>query len=518
MSKGNAQRGQWRSQWARLRPEGNELQVEDNQKSNQQVGIPGTRTETATSNFQFVNISEPSEIVDPKTKAFVRKHVWRHRKKGGRAVTIRPLLSKIDKGNSSKSQMTPPLLAQSQALQRRLLPASPRTLVRNDLVDATVYPVPMTDELRQLVYLMHKQTEENVTAFRDVWFSLVLCDEGAFFQLMSTVRFHYGRLYGRSDEAGQEMAAAYNIKAIQSVNSRLVNVAQSTTEELIGAVICFLTYNHITQNVPVYAMHKAGIARIISLRGGISTLEANYNVRLMLLWDDVCGKFAFNIPPSFGLPISLLPPPLHDLDTISYKNHSSCWDVFAPDFDAIDVFSDLRALSSVIEKTQPEIWLDPNFLGLYVNPLALRILSIGEKADPTSLLRACKLAATLHIAKIRQRCMVYHITGPHFEEELHQMLEDGLVDWENRVEVELWVLMTFAVITNAQRRRGVLGRIIEIVELLRIQSFLCLIENVSKFVWLDSVVETENLILEIDLRRIQEREGRWKRVSERQPE
>jgi hypothetical protein len=75
---------------------------------------------------------------------------------------------------------------------------------------------------------------------------MVLCDEASFFQNMSTARYHFGKLYGRSDEVGLEQAALYNMKAIQSVNSRLSDPAQNTTDGIIGSVLCFLTYNVIT--------------------------------------------------------------------------------------------------------------------------------------------------------------------------------------------------------------------------------------------------------------------------------
>jgi hypothetical protein len=91
--------------------------------------------------------------------------------------------------------------------------------------------------------VVHQIEDDKLNAFRDEWFSMVLCDEASFYQIMSTVRFHYGKLYGRPNEEGEQQAAKYNSKAIQSVNSRLSNSAQNTSKGIIGAVISFLTYN-----------------------------------------------------------------------------------------------------------------------------------------------------------------------------------------------------------------------------------------------------------------------------------
>ena len=96
--------------------------------------IQAPATAASTSTFQFVNIAKPSELIDPKTKTFVRKHVWRHRKRGSRPVVIRPLLSKEAQSSASTTQTT----ARGQTANRRVLPAGPRTLARNDLVDAMV--------------------------------------------------------------------------------------------------------------------------------------------------------------------------------------------------------------------------------------------------------------------------------------------------------------------------------------------------------------------------------------------
>jgi hypothetical protein len=85
------------------------------------------------------------------------------------------------------------------------------------------------------------------------------------------------------------------------------------------------------------------------------------------------------------------------------------------------------------------------------------------------------------------------------------------------LDVELWVLMTFAVNTNAQRRITVLPRILEIIELLDLKNWEDLMANVSKFTWLDCVVETESHILKGEIQREQEKQGQWT-VEERESE
>jgi hypothetical protein len=121
----------------------------------------------------------------------------------------------------------------------------------------------------------------------------------------------------------------------------------------------------------------------------------------------VCGSFAFNIPPSFGLPLKHLPSPLREPDSNNFLmgKRSSGISIFAPDFNAVKMFSDLHAMSSVIQGGVPKIWQDPTFLGLYVNPLALRLLLMGRETEsfgssPTSRLEACRLAGLLYLSRV----------------------------------------------------------------------------------------------------------------------
>jgi hypothetical protein len=105
--------------------------------------------------------------------------------------------------------------------------------------------------------------------------------------------------------------------------------------------------------------------------------------------------------------------------------------------------------------------------------------------------------------------MVYHITGPHFENRLHEMLERRPVDWASSFDVELWVLMTFAVNTNAQRQRAVLPRILEVIDLLELQSWEDLMATISTFIWFEYSIEPECLVLKRNIQRQQEKNGKW---------
>lgn len=70
---------------------------------------------------------------------------------------------------------------------------------------------------------------------------MILRDKAAFLQHMSSARYHFSKLNGETEEKGLAGAAEYNLMAIQSVNERLADPNQNTSEQIIAAVLCFVT-------------------------------------------------------------------------------------------------------------------------------------------------------------------------------------------------------------------------------------------------------------------------------------
>jgi hypothetical protein len=108
------------------------------ENSNTKVNKEASKERVAGSAFQFVNIVEPKDLVDPKTKTFVRKQVWKNRKKSSPPITFRPLLSKAD-GTSTSLVEDAPKTPKPGSKARENVRPSPQTLVRNDKVDVAVY-------------------------------------------------------------------------------------------------------------------------------------------------------------------------------------------------------------------------------------------------------------------------------------------------------------------------------------------------------------------------------------------
>jgi hypothetical protein len=118
--------------------------------------------------------------------------------------------------------------------------------------------------------------------------------------------------------------------------------------------------------------------------------------------------------------------------------------------DVIQIILDLHTLNSIINVRYPEIFSDPWFLGLQINPIVIRLICqhwwtpmIDSLVDGTGALveKAFRLAALIYLADVRVKCMEYHITGYHFMEDLKGMVLLETMEWQDFPGLRLWVLV-----------------------------------------------------------------------------
>lgn len=161
-------------------------------------------------------------------------------------------------------------------------------------------------------------------------------------------------------------------------------------------------------------------------------------------------------------------------------------------------------MNAKLEKEAPEIWHDRWLLGLYVNPLAHRLLLVNEDTctsnpNESHLIVLCKLSGILYLGRIRREFMQYQFIGPHFEQRLFEYLSSTVVDWGGFEEMELWVLMTFAINSTSSRRKVYLIRIVQLMIRLGVKTWEQLIVGLSEILWLNSVVVEEGNLLKKEL-------------------
>ncbi|KAH6663250.1 hypothetical protein B0J14DRAFT_609640 [Halenospora varia] len=479
----------------------------------------------AASTFEFINLFTPDDAGRDENRSLVRRHVWKKIKKDKRGVSqagTRTLMPKSRKcpGCGIESQIQGRVCAsciqlrlkgnvereKEAVLMHKPGPPSPLTIISNDDDSLGVYPIRMTPEYHSVIRYLHSGSFDEVASFRNVWFTMTLGDEGSFYQILSTMRRHLAVIRGEPDQHSSDWL---HNKAIQSVRQRIVDPLEAVTDGMVASVICFLTYSHITGDVEAFKVHKAGLAQMIALRGGIETLDRNFNIRLMILWDDVCGGCAFDILP------------IHPVPTKVLLNFQQVWytelphrlsrtleqwkSIFPHEASSLDFLEEVHALNARIQQQLPIVWRDDLFLGVYVNPILHTLLMLQnlrcQSIRSASIAEMCRLAALLFLADIRFRFLPFHTTGPHFGERLLMLLQEETT-WESLEDLHLWVLITLLVNSTVRRdhREELLGRVVTIMSSLDLTSWAAVVEVLHGFLWLNDVVwiKAERLGREID--------------------
>lgn len=472
-------------------------------------------SEPEASELPFLNFSNPSQASTAGAKRFVRQQVQlRHQRKlaeadNSKALVDSQALSEIicDDARRTKhgsissstggiddfrSQFWLSDIAEetSRRTSRRVTsPLNAKIRIRS-----FIYPVQMNEDMYRLVEYLHADYESTniIPAFRTIWFGMILRDPASFLQQLSTTVMHQMFVHGTNDE---KKALMYQQRALQSVNKRLSDPVLGLSDGVVGTVVSFLTSDHIVKDIQRYKIHKVGLARIIALRGGIETLEDNEVVRLMILWEEVCGACAFNVPPNYPLPTRHIPalptkPPIAASKT--FVNTIYSWRRLYPHReDFVKIFLDFHILNCMIQVGLPKIWEDPWFLGLRINPIVLRLLpseTVFDGKGPGELIEtACRLAALIYLGDIRVAFMEYHVMGCHFVEKLSDIMAYESEEWEEFQELKLWVLTVGAIKASAAGREIFVEGIQKMVEVMDIETWDEVVQIVSDIIWLDEV-------------------------------
>ena len=175
----------------------------------------------------------------------------------------------------------------------------------------------------------------------------------------------------------------------------------------------------------------------------------------------MCGACHFDVPPTFGLPIHYLPSvPTNALLPPSYRllNLTWTWNKLYPsNTEFISLLQDVHIVNSIICARYPDIFNDPWFLGLQINPVLLRLLSFPginqdeaqetEADSGSDIERAIRLATLIYFADLRTEFMLYHVTGYHFIKRIGPLILANSERWHYFQDIRLWALVMYEFIS-----------------------------------------------------------------------
>lgn len=171
------------------------------------------------------------------------------------------------------------------------------------------------------------------------------------------------------------------------------------------------------------------------------------------------------------------------------------WELLYPERqELMDIFHDLYRLNHIIKRGLPDVWEDPWFLGLRINPILLRLMSIYDTERSVSIMKTessveniLRLAALVYLGDVRIKFMVYHVTGYHFIENIKIALRSDFVEWNGFLDLRLWALVVAAVKASSADRSFFIGEIRRTMEALLIIRWTETMEIITSFLWIEEI-------------------------------
>ncbi|KAH8595355.1 hypothetical protein B0O99DRAFT_155028 [Bisporella sp. PMI_857] len=247
-------------------------------------------------------------------------------------------------------------------------------------------------------------------------------------------------LYRRSARELRSLALERSLKTIQCVESRLSSsdASNATSDSVLHAVLALVCYNFTSLDFDQAMIHVKGMWIVVAARGGISTLEANQDLMLMISWVDITAALLHDTKPLFPLSapmaspsvfrdsgLETLPAPLLSvINDESTQNTrfmnviSSIGDLNAQNTRFMNVMScigDLNALAALVRfelaTKGNAIWDDEEQMGFLVNPVTHQLLDQPLRSKPVTrwdiISEALRLGAMIWIIWVKRRCRSY---------------------------------------------------------------------------------------------------------------
>ncbi|CAG8033421.1 unnamed protein product [Penicillium nalgiovense] len=252
--------------------------------------------------FVFVNVQKPRDALqlakEPEFRSHVTRYQWKQARRDKR-VRTRLLLGAAQLGVAQDvkatevqtrpgfDSFTPPTLISPQIGGLRVDPFKS-------------YPTSVQPWTPLLVdhYLMNMAVDipeldqpGTPGLLRTSWFPLVMTEPALFSVIILLAASHYASL--QSNPSGMKMdLLGFRCEAILSINSCLEAQQPGTVNDaLIGAIAKMASYEAMFGSLENYSIHMQGLARVIGLRGGLTTLGLNGLLYRMVIWIDRNSAF-----------------------------------------------------------------------------------------------------------------------------------------------------------------------------------------------------------------------------------
>jgi hypothetical protein len=247
-------------------------------------------------------------------------------------------------------------------------------------------------------------------AFRENWYVVGLADPATFYDVLANSAMQASKL--RNDKSAEKESLWFHNKALQSVYSRLSDSRQATGEGIIGAVTGMICHAGICGEWTRWRAHMDGLRKILSLRGGIETVEHNKELLWTICWVDVTFAANQDVPTTFPFPAKLpqfaidRASPLNELELLQMLRHevlaqSDIWTIF-------DMFADfLNRVQRDLTANGPRTWKRSDYMYTDILPLLNSLLlqkkcQVSYTENDTIIEELLRVGMLLCLAQIRR--------------------------------------------------------------------------------------------------------------------
>ncbi|KAF2093578.1 hypothetical protein NA57DRAFT_81079 [Rhizodiscina lignyota] len=474
--------------------------------------------------FLFINTNSQSRSRSNAAARAVRQHVMRDIGRARRKrrnpqfeLELRPAAEATQAGSSQaateraeETESDEPIISQTaeqeqvSALPRPFWNQHPAKMFENNLPMDPFAAYSLALALsEQLVPQRGTGTSAPPIRVKRFWFPLAYSDSEFFRNmLLGTAMTDAAR--GKNAETNYELSVARYTSGLRCINSRVTSqdLQIATGENTVRAVIGCICYDYLMQDYSRTDVHLDGLERIINLRGGLKTLAHQPQVKLMIFWIDVASALVRNRPPRFALPTDLVPPltpprPFQE-DVASFGQLTEKWEALLPplSLDILDILRDLKTLCTVMDGEHASVgeplWQNEIFVGLRVNPIAHKLLSISpsQGVEPFDLRirEACRLGALLTIICLKMKCSSYPGSLPEYAPQILAAMEEQYMSLPDLVPLRLWLLVLAGITSGGAQREAVATVLIDSMRLCGIFSWSEVMKQVQLMPWMDSLL------------------------------
>ncbi|TID26678.1 Ubiquitin carboxyl-terminal hydrolase 16 [Venturia nashicola] len=395
----------------------------------------------ATKRLEFINVSDPSDAKAASIRTKVRKHVMK------------------DIGRARRRPKKGPITFE--------LILNPQCQLGSREIDPFVrFPIEMGKTEKSLLSMIFRDVDCTQYAHRYEWFSVALLDEATMLLVLSNSAAHRDRASGLPLGQKSPDASELYLRALASVNRRLLEPKPEISDGLVGAIAGLMTHNDIVGNFEEWTLHVHGLEQLLDMRGGISTISTR-ELKDTILYIELRGAFYQDIVPRFPLSVTWIP-----YMTVEDGYHGTLessdlilqWKLEHPTHTVWPhIYKDLVHYSLLTQEestlTSGRSWLESTHGGNWPNAQIHRITSWRPLQDTLFANSAAikeeflRLASLFYLGILWAKFGVLPLGTAIYSEKLYELHRRYPLSWGELWPFAAWCLLVGAVGSSGERRQ-----------------------------------------------------------------